>query len=131
MESMMTYVITQQRKAALMRDPEPFVIDVHDDVVNDLQYRLARTRLLEDSPNRPQSGLNANYLGDLVSTWQTFDWRERERWLNAHPQFMVELGDVNLHFVHSRSENPDAPALLVMHGWPHTFALQLDFADLL
>ncbi len=36
-----------------------------------------------------------------------------------------------MHFVHLRSERADAPALLVMHGWPHTFALQLDFADLL
>lgn len=36
-----------------------------------------------------------------------------------------------MHFVHARSDRPDAPTLLVMHGWPHTFALQLDFADLL
>jgi epoxide hydrolase len=36
-----------------------------------------------------------------------------------------------VHFVHRKAEHPDAPTLLVMHGWPHTFALQLDFADLL
>ena len=41
------------------------------------------------------------------------------------------MDGTTLHFAHLRSAKPDAPALLVMHGWPHTFALQLDFADLL
>ena len=50
---------------------------------------------------------------------------------NRHPQYLADIDGSSVHFVHLRSENPDAPALLVMHGWPHTFALQLDFADLL
>ncbi len=75
--------------------------------------------------------MDAAYLSDLISSWRRFDWRARERWLNAHPQFLVDLDGSTLHFAHLRSERADAPALLVMHGWPHTFALQLDFADLL
>ena len=58
-------------------------------------------------------------------------WRERESWLNRHPQFTAPVGDALVHFAHLRSQRDGAPALLVMHGWPHTFALQLDFADLL
>ena len=75
--------------------------------------------------------MTAGYLGDLVHTWRDWDWRGREEWLNRHPQFLVDIGDAAIHFAHLRSERDDAPALLVMHGWPHTFALQLDFADLL
>lgn len=114
-----------------MTDPQPFELHVPDDVLDDLRARLSRTRILPDSPRRPASGMSAAYLRELVDTWLIWDWRSREAWLNRHPQFIAQVGDTALHFVHRRSERADAPALLVMHGWPHTFALQLDFADLL
>ncbi|WP_456825172.1 epoxide hydrolase family protein [Cellulomonas sp. P5_E12] len=109
----------------------PFVVDVPQPVLDDLRDRLSRTRLLDDSPRRPASGMTAAYLKDLVGSWQAFDWRAREAWLNEHPQFLADVDGATLHFAHLRSSTPDAPALLVMHGWPHTFALQLDFADLI
>jgi pimeloyl-ACP methyl ester carboxylesterase len=114
-----------------LSEPRPFTVHVPDLVLTDLRDRLARSRIPDDSPRRPPSGMSAGYLRELVDQWISWDWRAREAWLNAHPQFVAELDDVDLHFVHLRSERPDAPALLVLHGWPHTFALQLDFADLL
>ncbi|MFH8250010.1 epoxide hydrolase family protein [Microbacterium sp. B2969] len=111
--------------------PTPFSIDVADTVLDDLRLRLARARVLPDSPRRPASGMSSAYLADLVASWQEFDWRARERWLNAHPQFLADIDGATVHFAHLRSMDAAAPALLVMHGWPHTFALQLDFADLL
>lgn len=110
---------------------EPFVVRVEDAVLDDLRTRLSRTRALPDSPRRPAAGMSADYLNALVASWGAFDWRARESWLNTHPQFRAPIGDTTVHFAHLRSARPDAPALLVMHGWPHTFALQLDFADLL
>ncbi|WP_318247121.1 epoxide hydrolase family protein [Microbacterium gallinarum] len=111
--------------------PAPFRIRVDDAVLADLHERLDRTRLLPDSPRKPWSGMSAAYLSALVQSWRTFDWRAREAWLNTHPQFVVAIGDADIHFAHLPSSRADAPALLVMHGWPHTFALQLDFAKLL
>lgn len=111
--------------------PQPFRIHVPDDVLADLRERLARSRLLPDSPGRPTTRLTAAYLRELVRAWETFDWRVRESWLNSHPQFLADVDGVTLHYVHLRSQQDQAPTLLVMHGWPHTFALQLDFARLL
>lgn len=108
----------------------PFSIHVGDDELADLYERLDRFRPLADSPRRPTSGMTAGYLAELVDTWRDWDWRAREHWLNEHPQFLADIGDATVHFVHRRAARADAPALLVMHGWPHTFALQLDFADL-
>ncbi|HEX5856989.1 MAG TPA: epoxide hydrolase [Microbacterium sp.] len=110
---------------------QPFRIAVPDDVLDDLHARLDRARLLPDSPRKPPSGMSAGYLRQLIQSWREFDWRAREEWLNAHPQFIAEVGDARIHFVHARASDPHAPALLVMHGWPHLFSLQLDFADLL
>lgn len=109
----------------------PFAVDVPDAVLEDLRDRLARTRFLDDSPRRPASGMSSSYLRSLVASWAELDWRAREAWLNAHPQFLADVDGATLHLAHLRSADPDAPALLVMHGWPHTFALQLDLADLL
>lgn len=109
----------------------PFRIEVPDSTLDDLRDRLARSRLLPDSPSRPPSGMSADYLRELVDSWREFDWRAREEWLNRHPQFIAQVGDADIHFAHLRSENPGAPGLLVLHGWPHLYSLQLDFADLL
>jgi pimeloyl-ACP methyl ester carboxylesterase len=109
----------------------PFRIDFSDAGLADLRDRLERARLLPDSPRRPFSGMSDAYLRDLVRTWAEWDWRAREAQLNQHPQFLADIDGARVHFVHRRSPKPDAPALLVMHGWPHTFALQLDFAELL
>lgn len=109
----------------------PFAVHVSDSDLADLEARLDRFRPLPDSPRRPPSGMTAGYLAELIDSWRRWDWRAREEWLNRHPQFLADVGDSSVHFVHLRSEREDAPALLVMHGWPHTFALQLDFADLL
>ncbi len=102
-----------------------------DETLSDLHARLTNTRLLPASPRRPPSGLTDGYLAELVRSWGVLDWRAREQWLAQHPQFMAEVDGTSLHFAHLRSGRLEAPALLVMHGWPHTFALQLDFADLL
>ncbi|QIG40545.1 epoxide hydrolase [Microbacterium sp. 4R-513] len=109
----------------------PFAVHVPDSQLIDLHERLDRFRPLPDSPRRPPSGMSGTYLADLVGSWRDLDWRARERWLNGHPQFIAEIDGAEVHFAHLRATDAAAPALLVMHGWPHTFALQLDFADLL
>jgi pimeloyl-ACP methyl ester carboxylesterase len=114
-----------------MTEPQPFRIRVSDDELADLHGRLRRTRFTPDGPRRMPSGMTEGYLRELVDSWLEFDWRAREGWLNEHPQFRAEVDGTTIHFAHRRADDPDAPTLLVMHGWPHTFALQLDFADLL
>ena len=109
----------------------PFQIDVSASALEDLRDRLGRSRLLPDSPRKPASGMSASYLRSLVTSWHEFDWPARQQWLNSHPQHLADVADTTLHFVHRRAERAAAPALLIMHGWPHLFSLQLDFADLL
>ena len=86
---------------------------------------------MDGSPRRMPSGMTAAWLRELVKTWADWDWRAREAWLAAFPQFLADVDGTDIHFAHLRSEQPDAPAILIMHGWPHTFALQLDVAALL
>ncbi|WP_309709179.1 epoxide hydrolase N-terminal domain-containing protein, partial [Pseudolysinimonas sp.] len=106
-----------------MSEPRPFRIHVSAPALADLHERLRCTRFTPDNPRRMPSGMTDSYLGELVESWIALDWRAQEEWLNAHPQFLAEVDGTTVHFVHRRADRPDAPTLLVMHGWPHSFAL--------
>ena len=65
----------------------------------------------------------------LVSYWQDqFDWRAREAELNAFPQFVVKMPDVDLHFLHVPGQGPSPTPLLLMHGWPGSV---FEFVDII
>ncbi len=98
----------------------PFQISISDDDLQDLQLRLSRTRLPDQLNNITwEYGTDLNYMRELIGYWQDgFDWREQERQLNQFDQFKTVVDDLNMHFIHQRSNNPDAIPLMIVHGWP-------------
>ena len=58
----------------------------------------------------------------LVSHWKNkFDWRKHEAKLNELPQFKTKVmvdgfEEVDMHFVHQKSDTPGAIPLLFVHG---------------
>jgi len=107
----------------------PFEIAIPDAVLADLDERLARTRLPDAGPGEPwEYGTDRAYLGDLIAYWRDgFDWRAQERRLNQLDHFTTAIDGLEVHFIHERSSNPDATALLLTHGWPGSF---VEFVDL-
>jgi pimeloyl-ACP methyl ester carboxylesterase len=101
----------------------PFEIDIPQADIDDLKARLANARLPAQIPGTGwEYGTNAEYLKDLVDYWQNdFDWRAQERELNQFDQFITNIDEVPIHFIHQRSSNPDAMPLLITHGWPGSF----------
>ena len=58
-------------------------------------------------------------MRELCAYWaDTYDWRATESRLNAHPQFLTEIDDLDIHVLHARSPYPDALPLVLTHGWP-------------
>lgn len=106
-----------------MLQATPFQINISQEVLDDLQARLARTRW----PEKPAaggwtSGTDIAYLKELTAYWQTqYDWRKQEAELNHLPQFTIALDGTGVHFVHVKSKKSNAPALLLTHGWPDSF----------
>lgn len=103
---------------------EPFVIEVGEEELVELRRRLAQTRW----PDRQTvadgaQGVPLEYLQTLIEYWRNgYDWRARERRLNAWPQFKARVGELAIHFYHIRSPHPDAAPLLMTHGWPGSVA---------
>lgn len=101
----------------------PFHIRVEEDVLDDLEARLARARWTRatDEPGWKR-GTDPGYLRSLVGFWRVgYDWRRQEAKLGELPQYIARIGDDDLHFVHLRAKSPSAPALLLCHGWPDSF----------
>ncbi|MET9340835.1 epoxide hydrolase family protein [Nonomuraea sp. NPDC003804] len=127
-----------------MTEIKPFTIEIPQADLDDLKDRLRRTRWTEElpaeeldgvpaaGPVRPgwQYGVPLSYVRDLVTRWRdSFDWREQEARLNRHPQFSTEIDGQTVHFVHVRSDNPQATPLILTHGWPNTFVEYLGLVE--
>jgi len=110
--------------------PEPFEIRIGQDVLDDLDRRLAATRFAPDMANEDWSyGVPSDYLQELVTYWrESFDWRAQERVMNRHPHFRVDIDGIPIHFMHIKGNGPAPLPLILTHGWPWTF---WDFADLI
>lgn len=109
--------------------PTPFRIEIPEDRLHDLRRRLASIRWAPDFANDDwRYGTNGRYLRELVAYWHDgYDWRAREKRMNAHPQFKVEIDGMPIHFLHVKAKHPEKSQggrplpLLLTHGWPWTF----------
>lgn len=114
---------------------EPFTIDVPDEVLDDLEARLERTRWPDQLPGTGWTyGTDTAYLRELADYWQDgYGWRAEEARLNTFDHYRAEVGGdgLRLHFIHARSDDADAIPVLLLHGWPSTFVQMLDVIPLL
>ena len=101
----------------------PFQVRFDDDLRGDLLQRLARTRWSDAVTADWRYGMDKRFLEELVRYWQhgySFDAAEER--LNAMPQFRAEVAGCALHYVHCKGRGPNPKPLLLMNGWPSSFA---------
>src|SRR6478609_7809111 len=80
-------------------DIRPFRVEISQEQLDDLQERLARTRLPEPVPGDDWDyGTPNSYLRDAIERWRTdFDWRAVEERMNAFPHFLTEIDGQTIH----------------------------------
>jgi pimeloyl-ACP methyl ester carboxylesterase len=102
---------------------ERYRIAVSDDVLDDLDRRLRRTRwTAQPEGTRWELGADTAYLRRLAEYWLgSYDWHRTEQRLNSLPNFVADVDGAGVHFVHVRSADPDAMPLLLVHGWPDSY----------
>lgn len=98
----------------------PFILDVPQSELDDLNARIDLTRWPEKEPVSDWSqGTPLAVLQDLIAYWRNdYDWRRCEARLNALGQYMTEIDGVDIHFLHVRSPRADAMPVIMTHGWP-------------
>jgi len=111
-------------------DIKPFRISIPQADLDELQYRLSRTRWPEAlSETGWKYGVSLNYLKELATYWHNeYDWRKHESRLNEYPHFMTTIDGAQIHFMHVRSPEADAFPLLLTHAWPSSI---VEFLELI
>jgi pimeloyl-ACP methyl ester carboxylesterase len=105
----------------------PFRINVSDEDLADLRRRVRATRWPDRETVADQSqGVPLATMRDLARYWATdYDWRKAEATLNALPQFVTRIDDLDIHFIHVRSPHRSALPLIINHGWPGSVLEQI------
>ena len=105
----------------------PFHVNVPEAELADLRSRVnaakwpGRETVTDDSQGVPLA-----MMQELARYWAAdYDWRKCEARLNALPQFMTEIDELDIHFIHVRSDHENALPLIVTHGWPGSVIEQL------
>ena len=100
-----------------------FRIDIPQSALDALHKRLAETRWPNQISNSDWSrGTEMEYLQSLCEYWRTdFDWHAVQEKLNAIPQVLVSVDDLQVHCVHIKSSHAHAMPLVLTHGWPGSF----------
>jgi pimeloyl-ACP methyl ester carboxylesterase len=101
-------------------DVRSFTIDVPEEALVDLRRRITQTRWPErETVDDETQGVQLATMRELARYWaDEYDFRRFETRLNAFPQFMTEIDDLDIHFIHVRSPHENALPLIITHGWP-------------
>jgi pimeloyl-ACP methyl ester carboxylesterase len=108
----------------------PFTIEIPEAEIQDLRARVVATRFPEREPVEdpvvhplgnivPPQGVELATMEALVRYWGTeYDLRRVETRLNSLPQFLTEIDDLDIHFIHVKSRHENALPMILVHGWP-------------
>ncbi len=85
----------------------PFRVDIPEEAIVDLRRRVMATRWPDkETVDDSSQGAQLAKMQELVRYWGTdYDWRKAEAQLNALPQFMANIGGLEIHFIHVRSRH--------------------------
>jgi pimeloyl-ACP methyl ester carboxylesterase len=99
--------------------PSPFRVDVGDDVLAEIEARLRSATLPAPRGSGWEHGVSIEYLEQFRSYWlDEFDWGAAQERLNAYPQFIATIDEVEIHFYWVRGSGAGSRPLLLTHGWP-------------
>ncbi len=84
-----------------------FRINISDDVLKDLQQRLANFRFGEDLENTDFNyGFRTVYMREIADYWKTqYNWRQQEAKLNKYQHYKTKIEGIEVHFLRSRSSH--------------------------
>ena len=124
-----TFILSERPAGA--EEIRPFRFEASEADLNDLRQRILANRWPErETVNDDTQGVQLATIQKLADYWANgYDWRKVEAKLNSYPQFVTEIDGLDIHFLHVRSQHPNALPLIVTHGWPGSVIEQLKIIE--
>src|SRR5258708_27063796 len=98
----------------------PFRVNVPETELTELRRRINATKWPErETVTDASQGVQLATTQALARYWATeYDWRKIEAKINALPQFITEIDELDIHFIHVRSKHETALPPIVTHLCP-------------
>lgn len=111
---------------------EPFRLPIDAAAIEDLHYRLDHHRW-GNARSGWTWGTDPDTLRGLVDAWRhDFDWRGCAAHLDqVLPSSIAHIDGLQVHSAFRAGTGPRPFPLVLMHGWPSSFAEMIELADLL
>lgn len=111
----------------------PYPIAVAQEELDDLHRRLESARWPAEIDGAGDDyGTDHAFLRTVIDRWANgYDWRRTEAELNGWGSFTTVAAGQRVHFLHTRSADPDAIPLVLTHGWPGSVVEFLDALPML
>jgi pimeloyl-ACP methyl ester carboxylesterase len=106
----------------------PFHVEFSAERIDDLRRRIAATRWpSKELVHERSQGVQLAAAQALARYWvDEYDFGRVEARLNELPQFVTEIDEVEIHFIHVTSSHENALPLIMTHGWPGSVIELLD-----
>lgn len=115
------------RPTLALNQPVPIQIQFDEEKVTSMLNLLKSSRLRTKPPiptaKKWDLGLELDFITPVKAKFETeWDAKKLEEKVNRYGNYLVKMEEdgteVELHFVHARSEKIEAVPLLLLHGWP-------------
>ncbi|UKZ76851.1 hypothetical protein TrVFT333_004566 [Trichoderma virens FT-333] len=103
------------------------------DLVKGTHLPATELQTAKNGPNNTLlTGMPLSILQQLQKEWTTsFDWEKEQNSINQYHHFIAKIDGRDIHFVHEKSQDPNAIPIILLHGWPGSFLEMLPLVDLL
>ena len=97
-----------------------FKLDISQSEIENLRARLKSARWPESETVEDWSqGVPLDYHREFCDYWACdYDWYHTQDRLNNHGQFVTQIDEIDVHFLHIKSSHDDATPIIITHGWP-------------
>ena len=98
-----------------------FKVSVDESKIDDLYKRIDLTRWPDEVNDEIWTlGTKKSFLKDAVQYWRNdFDWKIHEKQINDFGSYKFKTkDDLEIHFIHSKSNSKSSIPILITHGWP-------------
>ena len=105
-------------------------INIPESEINDLKDRINNTRCQMIPFNEDWvNGTNKDFLKDFLNYWANdYDWRKAESKINELGSYIFKSKEnIDIHFIHTRSEVSESIPILFTHGWPGSIRISKNY----
>lgn len=108
-----------------------FTCKIPQSPVDDLKLGISRTRWTDEIKDSGwQYGANLSYIKELADYWlHEFDWRKTEAEINHYPNYIAEIDNIKIHFLHIKGKGKKSVPLIITHGWCGSFLEMIKLID--